>query len=239
VVALVEGLERGVEHAVDPVFREYLAVLRLDVDVGGPPLDRAEDQRVHEADDRALGRRGAVVDGLRLVVGHELEPQRLARLLEQDVAAAVALQERGDAVGGGDHRLDGPAEEELGVVHAREVVEVAEGEDEPSAVAPERDAAEADEHLEWSLAPKRRVVGHVIEGIVGEAEGLGPLPPARVLRPRGRGARASRAGRSEIGHRRDGSTRRIWRCNDGPEPAHSSRAVNPGRPWSDAASPLS
>ena len=53
-VALVERLQGGVEHAVDPVLGQHLAVLGLDVDVGGAPVDGAQDQRVDQPHDRAL-----------------------------------------------------------------------------------------------------------------------------------------------------------------------------------------
>jgi hypothetical protein len=62
VVALVERLERRVEHAVDPVLGEHLAVLRLDVDVRRALLDRAEHERVDEAHDRALAGQQLLLD---------------------------------------------------------------------------------------------------------------------------------------------------------------------------------
>ena len=132
VVALVEGLERRVEHAVDPVLGQHLAVLRLDVDVGGAPVDGAQDQRVHEPHDRALAGQRRVVDRRSVSSSrHELEAQRLARLLEQQLAAAVALQQRPRrAPARSHHGVDRPPEQELELVDPRLVVEPAEGEHE-------------------------------------------------------------------------------------------------------------
>ena len=98
VVPLVQRLQRGVEHAVDAVLGEDLAVLGLDVDVGGAAVDGAQDQRVHQPHHRGVGGQRAQggVD-LGLVVGHELQPQRLAGLLQQDLASAVALEHVGYA----------------------------------------------------------------------------------------------------------------------------------------------
>ena len=119
---LSRGSIGGVEHPVDPVLDQHLAVLGLHVDVRGAAVDGAEDERVDEADDGALGGERLEVDVL-LVLVHELEPQALARLLEEELAAAVALEEGGHAVGGGDHRLDRPLEEELELVHPGRLVE--------------------------------------------------------------------------------------------------------------------
>ena len=43
-----------VEHAVDPEAHRQLPLEGLDVDVAGPLLDRLEQERVHQADDRGL-----------------------------------------------------------------------------------------------------------------------------------------------------------------------------------------
>jgi hypothetical protein len=133
-MAFVEGRERRIQHAVDPIFGQDLAVLGLDVDVGGAPLGRAQDQRIHQAHDGTLGRqRVEIDDALALVVGQELKPQRLARLLQQDVASTPAAQGVGHARRRGDHGVDGPLEEELEIVDAMEVGQVAEGDDEAPA----------------------------------------------------------------------------------------------------------
>jgi hypothetical protein len=51
-MALVDRVERLVEHAVDAVLDHHLVVAGLDVDVRGAALDGVEDDRVDELDDR-------------------------------------------------------------------------------------------------------------------------------------------------------------------------------------------
>ncbi len=101
------------------------------MDVGGAAVDGAQDQRVDETHDRALGRQRREVYDVALVVGDELQPQRLAGLLEQQLAAAVSLQDLVDAAAGGDDGVDRPPELELQLVDLQQVVETAEGQHEP------------------------------------------------------------------------------------------------------------
>src|SRR6266545_5522842 len=100
VVALVEGIEGGIEDTVDPVLDEHLPVLGLDVDVRGAAVDGAQDERVLEPDDRALPGQAREVHSLGLVLGQELQAQPFARLLEQHLAAAAAPEQGRHAVGG-------------------------------------------------------------------------------------------------------------------------------------------
>ena len=58
---LVDRLHRLVQHAVDAVLDHHLAVAGLDVDVRGAALQRVEDRRVDQLDDRR-GVRGQPVD---------------------------------------------------------------------------------------------------------------------------------------------------------------------------------
>ncbi len=202
VVPLVERLQGGVEHAVDPVLDQHLAVLRLQVDVGGAAVDGPEDQRVHEAHDRAVrGERAQRDLRVRLVVRHELEAQRLAGLLEEDLAPAVPLQDLRHPRGGGDHGVDRAAELELRLVHPREVVQPAEGQHDAPPRAPDGHAREADEQLERDLRPQRCVVGGVLEGIEREMQARGLT--RRVVRGRAAFDRRPRHGGSPgVGHLR-------------------------------------
>ena len=145
--------------------------------VGGAAVDRAQDQRIHQAHHGRVGRQRlqAEVD-LGLVVRHELKAESLAGLLQEELATAVALQQLGHAPRRRHHRLDGPAEMELRLVHAREVVEAAEGQHQPSVLAPDGHAPEAHEKLERRLRPQRRVVGRAVEGVEGKLETAGLTP---------------------------------------------------------------
>ena len=138
----------------------------------GAAVERAQDQGVHEADDRALRGQALEVPVAPFVLGHELKAQALAGLLEQQLSAAVAPQERGHAPRGSDHRFDRPLEQELELVDALDVLEAAEGQDEPRALVPQGHAGEADEQLERDLGPEGGVVRRGVEGREGEAPGL-------------------------------------------------------------------
>ena len=123
VVPLVERLDGGVEHAVDAVLGEHLAVLGLDVDVGGAALDRAEDQRVDEAHDRALGRQRPRSASSASSSASSCRRRPSLACSRQDLAAAVAPQQRGHALGRRDRGLDRPLEQELELVDALRVLE--------------------------------------------------------------------------------------------------------------------
>ncbi len=170
VVALVERLDGGVEDAVDAVLDEHLAVLGLDVDVGRAAVDRAEDQRIHEAHDRALRGQHARVGDVGLVVGHELQAQRLAGLLEHQLAAAVALQRLLDALPRRDHRFHRAPEQELDLVHLERVLEAGERQHEATPLPSHGNAAEAHQQLQRRFRPELRVVGEGLEGIEGVPE---------------------------------------------------------------------
>ena len=120
VVPLVERLERGVEHAVDPVLGEDLAVLRLDVDVGGAAVDGAEDERVDEAHDRALARAAASPRPWPLS-SSATSCRRSPSLACSSRSSPPRWRrsERRHAVRGGEHRLDRPLQQELELVDLR------------------------------------------------------------------------------------------------------------------------
>ena len=99
VVPLVDRVHRLVEDAVDAVLDDDDVLLRLDVDVRGAALDRVEDDRVDELDDR----RGVLRDpvdreGLLalLVLGDELHPEVLGRLVEDALRGLALLEDVAD-----------------------------------------------------------------------------------------------------------------------------------------------
>src|SRR6202012_379599 len=53
VVLLGNGSHGHLQHAVDAVFDNHRVVVRFNVDVGGAPLERGENRRIHQADDGA------------------------------------------------------------------------------------------------------------------------------------------------------------------------------------------
>ena len=175
-VPLVELLQRRVEHAVDAVLDEHLAVLGLDVDVGGPAVDRAQDQRVHEAHDRALRGQHPGIGDVGLVVGHELQAQRLARLLEHQLTAPMALERLLDALARRHDRFHRPAEEELDLVHLQRILQPAEGEHQPASLPSDGNAAEAHEQRQRRFRPQLGIVGGGVEGLEWELEGDGVAP---------------------------------------------------------------
>jgi hypothetical protein len=146
------------------------------VDVRGAAVDRPQHERVHQAHDWALRGQHPRLGDLALVVGHQLQPQRLARLLEEQLAPAVTLQRLLHALVRRDHRFHGPAEQELDLVHLQRVVEVAESEHEPSAFLSHGYAAEAHEQLERRLRPQIGIVDDGIERFEGKVEGSGLAP---------------------------------------------------------------
>ena len=48
-----DGRHGRLQHAVDAVLHHHRVVVGLDVNVGGAPLQRGEDGRVHQPDDGA------------------------------------------------------------------------------------------------------------------------------------------------------------------------------------------
>ena len=86
VMALVDRIERLVEHAVDAVLDDDFVVAGLDVNVRGPALDGVEDDRVDELDDRRRLLLRDRVDRQRLfavfVLADELHAEAFRRFVE-------------------------------------------------------------------------------------------------------------------------------------------------------------
>ena len=124
VVPLVDRVHRLVEDAVDPVLDEDDVLLRLDVDVRRPPLDRVEDDRVDELDDRRRVLRDPVDrEGLfpLLVLADELEPEVLGGLVEDALRRLALLEDVGDRRAAPDLEPQGQTGEELELVELHDV----------------------------------------------------------------------------------------------------------------------
>src|SRR5215471_4363681 len=94
-VPLVDGIHGLIQNAVDAVLDDDHVLLRLDVHVRGTPLNRVENDRIHQFDDgrRVLSdpvdRQGFFAF---FVLGHELHPELLGRFVE-DALGGLALLE--------------------------------------------------------------------------------------------------------------------------------------------------
>ena len=127
--------EDVVEDAVDPVADLNDALVRFDVDIACPILDRPGEEEVDELDDRSVARLVQEVPGL-LDLGDEAVRRLLVHLLEELLGRAPAevvgqVDRRMDRLlGGKDHRPLLPAEEAAEVVHRLEIRRVVNRHDE-------------------------------------------------------------------------------------------------------------
>ncbi len=114
----------GCRHAVDAVLHVHRIVLRFDVNVARPPLDRAVDGRVHQAD-HGLASGGQLLDRQRLVAGvvftQNLQLKALGRILEHALRAFALLQDRLDGRGSADGDLDWRRQQDPQLVDHRQV----------------------------------------------------------------------------------------------------------------------
>ena len=202
VVALVERLQRGVEHAVDAVLRQHLAVLGLDVRCRrrggrsrpgsasrpGAPIGRVGRQQVL--------RPGRSSDSSSAT---SCRRSRLAGLLEQELAArdGACRQPRATRAAGAHHRLDRAPEMELAPRPPQvESSRPPKAQHQPSVLAPDGHARSA-RAAQGRLRPKRCVVGSAVEECRRKrGDGRPDAVPAR-RRIRGRGRRR-RPGRSQV-----------------------------------------
>ncbi len=124
VVPLVDRLHRLVEHAVDPVLDDDDVLLRLDVDVRGAALDRVEDDRVDELDDRRRVLRDPIDrEGLfaLLVLGHELHAELFGRLVEHALGGLALLKDVVDRRAAADLELQRESGQKLQLVELHDV----------------------------------------------------------------------------------------------------------------------
>ena len=152
--------------------------------------------RISESTRRTMGLSAGSdcqVDRLALVVGHELQAQRLAGLLEQDLAAAVPAQHVLDALARGATTASmGRASRNSSSSTLSEVLEAAEGQHQPRALAADGHAAEAHQQLERHLRPQAGVVGRPVERLERQVERVGLA--ARLLPVGVGGGRLARSG---------------------------------------------
>ncbi len=142
-------------HAVDAVADEQLAVLGIEVDVGGAVADRLRDDRAHEPDGWAVVG-GLLERGLKrrvLLLG-------LGLLVVDEVAeAAAAGQQRVEAVARDDDRDDVAVRQHRDVVGREQVARVGHRDDQRAVLAEaDRDCVEA-LHRGLGDGVQRREVG--------------------------------------------------------------------------------
>src|SRR5205814_1317694 len=138
VVLLGDRLHGRLEHAVDAVLDHDLGVARLDVDVGGAPVEGVEHRGVHEADDRG-GVGLDAVDGedvfAVVVVAQDLDLEALRGLLQDALRALPALEGLPDGGRGAHRGLDRRLQEQAQLVHDGDVGGVGHDEDEAALLA--------------------------------------------------------------------------------------------------------
>ena len=166
-------------------------VLGLDVDVGGAALERLEDDRVDEPDDRA-GVRRELVDGeglfARLVLAEELHLEAFGGLLEHALRALALLQNRLDRRRRADAHADRRAQLDADLVDRLQVARIGHDDQERLAVAAVRHEPVA-QHQVGRDAPEQRVVRmEVLEIDELQLVALGQPPRLAPLRPRDRSA---------------------------------------------------
>ena len=145
----------------------------------------------------SAGQRREVHD-LGVVLGHELEPQRLARLLEQHLAAAVALQHLGHPAPGRHHGVDGAAQVELGLVHLEQVLEPAERQHQPRARRPTGTQWKRTRRLERHLFQSRGSSGRRSRGSKGRRRASAAACGSRIRRDRSTALVVRLAGRYRL-----------------------------------------
>jgi hypothetical protein len=119
----------------------HRVVLRLDVDVGSAALQRGEQGRVHQADDRA-GIRRQLVNRERLVAGlvlvQDLHLEAFGGLLEHALRALALLQDGLDGRRRADAHPDQAAQLHANLVDGRQIARVGHDDLERLPVAPVR-----------------------------------------------------------------------------------------------------
>ena len=191
VVPLVDRVHRLVEHAVDPVLDDDDVLLRLDVDVRGAALDRVEDDRVDELDDR----RGVLRDPVDreglfalLVLGHELHPELFGRLVEHALRGLALLQDVVDRRAAADLELQRQPGQKLQLVELHDVGRIGADDRQRLLRALLRDEDVAQHPLDRDRAEELGVHAEGRQVHVRQPQPLGER--LRVRLPFDRGARA-------------------------------------------------
>ena len=201
VMALVDRLERFVEHAVDAVLDDHFVVARLDVNVRGAALDGVEDDRVDQLDDRRRLLLRDRVDRQRLfaffVFADELHAEAFGRFVEDALGRLGLLQLVADGGGRGHFDFERRAEEQLQLVELEDVGRIADHDGDVAVLALLRQELVADHQLERDVVEELVIDLEVLEVDVLEAVLLG-----QALRTRGFTGRDRRSCRGACVDRR-------------------------------------
>ena len=184
VVLLVDRLHRRVEDAVDPVLDDDDVLLRLDVDVGRAALDRVEEDRVDELDDRAgVGRDPVDRQDLLplLVLPDDLHPELFGRLLEDPLGRLGLLQDLLHRGPRADLHPEAALDEGFELVAPHDVRRVGHHDREDPVFLALRDELEAEHPLERDALEERRVDPEGPEVDERDPEPPGDLPGAALL----------------------------------------------------------
>ena len=195
VEALVDRPHCRLQHAVDAVLHVDRVFLRLDMDVARAPLDRTEDGRIDQPDDRALVGRQLLHRQLivaAVVFAEDLHLEALGRFLQHARRALALLEHRLDGRRGADRHLDRRAEKHGELVDHRQVGWIRHDDDERVPVAVIRHEAVAEHQVrrngaeEFVVDAGLRQVDELEPVAVGQPLRRARLrPPSRQPRPRG------------------------------------------------------
>ena len=185
VMALVDRIERFVEHAVDAVLDHHLVVARLDVNVRGAALDGVEDDRVDELDDRRRVLLRDRVDRQRLfaflVLRHELHAEAFGGFVEDALRRLGLLQLVADRRRRGDLDLQRRAEEQLQLVELEDVRRIADDDRDVPVLPMLRQELIADHQVERDVPEELVIDLEVLQVDVREAVLLRQAAGARGL----------------------------------------------------------
>ena len=175
---------RRLQHAVDAVLHIHRIVLRLDVNVARAPLDRREDGRVDEADDRAAVARQAL-DGevvlARFVVLEHLDLEFFGGLVEHALRAFALLQHALDRRPRADHDAHVGAEDHRQLVDHRQVRRIRHDDDERLAVAAVRHEAVAQHQVRRNRSEQLLIDPELVHVEELEPIALGQPPRRRLF----------------------------------------------------------
>ena len=146
------GRHRRLQHAVDAVLDEQRIVVGLDVDVRRAPLERGEDRRVHQADDRPdVFFRGQLLDRdifVRVLLGEitsKVSPSR--RLIQHALRLLRLLQEIGDLRQRGHARDHALAQQAGDLVQHHQAARIADRDHQPVLHLLQRNEVVAEHHV--------------------------------------------------------------------------------------------
>src|SRR5581483_2484042 len=173
VMAFVDRLERFVEHAVDAVLDDDFVVARFDVNVRCAALDRVEDDRVDELDDRRRFLLRDRVDRQRLfaffILADELHAEAFRGFVEDALGRFRLLQLVSNGSRRGDLHLERSAEKELELVETKDVGRIADDDVNVAVLAALGQELITDHQLQWNIVEQLMVDLEVLQVDEGEA----------------------------------------------------------------------